>query len=61
MWSAFTKVKIKKLVGPDGVQVETWKVLGSLGIGWVTKIVNKILVEEKNSRSVDEELYGINI
>ena len=34
-------------MGPDGVPVEVWKVLGSLGIQWLTKFFNKILVEGK--------------
>ena len=47
VWSAVRKMKNKKAVGPDGVPVEVWKVLGSLGIQWLTKFFNKILVEGK--------------
>lgn len=32
MWSAVKKIKNKKAVGSDRVQVEVWNILGSLGI-----------------------------
>lgn len=38
VWSAVRKMKDKKTTGPDGVPVDAWKVLGSLGIGWLTKV-----------------------
>lgn len=36
VWNVVTKMNNKKAVGPDGVPVEVWKVLGSLGIQWLT-------------------------
>ncbi|VDP04192.1 unnamed protein product [Heligmosomoides polygyrus] len=33
---AIGKMKLGKAAGPDGVPVETWKVLGDLGINWLT-------------------------
>lgn len=41
------KIWIKKAIGPDGVHVEVWKILGSLRIGCLIKLFNKILVEWK--------------
>ena len=32
-------------VGPDGVPVEVWQVLGNFGIGWLTGFLNKVLVD----------------
>lgn len=49
MWNAVRKIKIKKTVGQDGIPVDVWKSLDNLGIGWVKKIFNKILIEGKVS------------
>ena len=44
-WSVVRKMENKKVVGLDGVSVEVWKVLESLGIRRLTKNFNKVLVE----------------
>ena len=44
-WSVVRKMESKKVVGLDGVSVEVWKVLESLGIRRLTKNFNKVLVE----------------
>lgn len=40
-------MKNRKAVGPDGILVEAWKVLGRLGVDWLTRFLNKLLVGEK--------------
>lgn len=39
-------MKNRKVVGLDTsiIPVEIWKKLGSWGIGWITRFINKILV-----------------
>ncbi|VDO25553.1 unnamed protein product, partial [Heligmosomoides polygyrus] len=39
------KMKLGKAAGPDGVPVEAWKVLGDLGINWLTQFLNRITKE----------------
>ena len=36
-----------KARGPDDIPVEMWLILGDVGIGWLTKLMNKFLKEEK--------------
>lgn len=57
VWSVIRKMKIKKTVGSNRVTVEEWKVLGSLYIGWLTKFVNKVLVEEKFQKRGERVLW----
>ena len=47
VWSAVRKMKKKKAVGPDGVPVEVWQVLGDFGVRWLTGFLNKVLVDER--------------
>ncbi|VDP24192.1 unnamed protein product [Heligmosomoides polygyrus] len=42
---AIGKWKLGKAAGPDGVPVEAWKVLGDLGINWLTQFLNRITRE----------------
>lgn len=35
------------MVEPNRIPVEAWKILGKLGIEWLTKWFNKVLDEEK--------------
>ncbi|VDO94622.1 unnamed protein product [Heligmosomoides polygyrus] len=42
---AIGKMKLGKAAGPDGVPVEAWKVLGDLGINWLTQFLNRITKE----------------
>jgi len=44
---AVKAMKKKKAVGPDGVPVEVWKMLGDVSIGWLKNLLNKILIEGK--------------
>ncbi|EYC32477.1 hypothetical protein Y032_0003g1601 [Ancylostoma ceylanicum] len=41
------KMKIGKAVGPDGVPVEAWKVLGESGLLWLTTFFNNITRSER--------------
>ncbi|VDO95674.1 unnamed protein product [Heligmosomoides polygyrus] len=43
-------MKLGKAAGPDGVPVETWKVLGELGINWLTQFLNRITKEAEGRR-----------
>ncbi|VDO98726.1 unnamed protein product [Heligmosomoides polygyrus] len=38
-------MKLGKAAGPDGVPIEAWKVLGDLGINWLTQFLNRITKE----------------
>lgn len=44
VWSTIRKMKNKKAVRSDEILVEVWKILISLGIEWLAKFFNKILV-----------------
>uniref|UniRef100_A0A183GIV8 Reverse transcriptase domain-containing protein n=1 Tax=Heligmosomoides polygyrus TaxID=6339 RepID=A0A183GIV8_HELPZ len=44
---AIGKMKLGKAAGPDGVSVDAWKVLGDLGIDWLTQFLNRITKEGK--------------
>lgn len=37
VWNAIGKIKNNKAVGPDGILVEVWRVLGNVGIIWLTR------------------------
>jgi len=39
--------KEKKVVGPDKVLVEVWKMLEYVGVRWLKDLFNKMIVEEK--------------
>jgi len=36
-------MKKKKVVGPDGVPVEVWTILGDVSIKWLKDLFNKVL------------------
>ncbi|VDO77762.1 unnamed protein product [Heligmosomoides polygyrus] len=42
---AIGKMKLGKAAGPDDVPAEAWKVLGDLGINWLTQFLNRITKE----------------
>ena len=44
---ALKKMKHRKVVGPDDIPIEVWKVLGEMGIAWLTYIFNRILKTKK--------------
>ncbi|XP_059045645.1 uncharacterized protein LOC131841338 [Achroia grisella] len=43
---AVRSMKSSKAVGPDGIPVEVWKLLGENGYKWLTLFFNKLLHEE---------------
>lgn len=43
--------KIKKTMGLYGVPIKVWKALGSVGIGWLTKVFNRIIDVGKDSEA----------
>ena len=45
--TALKKMKKGKARGPDDIPVEVWLILGDVGIGWLTKLMNKLLKGEK--------------
>jgi len=47
IWNDVRKMKNRKAVGPDGIPVEAWKVLGRLGVDWLTRFFNRLLVGGK--------------
>ena len=38
---ALKKMKLKKVVGPDGIPIEVWRYLGTIGVSWLTNLFNK--------------------
>ena len=47
VWRAIRKMIKRKAVGPDGIPVEAWKVLEALGVHWLIKFFNRLLVGGK--------------
>ena len=43
MKAALKKMKKGKARRPDDIPVEVWLILGDVGIGWLTKLMNKLL------------------
>ena len=39
---ALKRMKLRKVVGPDGIPIEIWRCLGEVGVGWLTNLFNKI-------------------
>ena len=46
---ALKKMKHRKAVCSDDIPIEVWKVLGSIGITWLTDLFNRILKMKKMS------------
>lgn len=44
---ALGKMKVGKAVGPDGIPVEVWKVVGEKASLWLLRLFNKMLVGER--------------
>ena len=44
---ALKKTKLGKALGPYGIPIELWKCLGDLGVAWLTKLFNRILMTRK--------------
>ena len=38
------KIKSGRALGPDGIPIEAWKCLGDVGVSWLTKFFNKIIL-----------------
>ena len=45
--SALGRMKKGKAVGPDELPVEVWKCMGDMGIKFLTRLLNKVLVGER--------------
>ena len=41
------KIKSGNTVGPDGIPIEVEKCLGNLGVGWIKKLFNRILMTKR--------------
>ena len=41
------RIKKGKVVGPDELPVEVWKCMGEMGIEFLTRLFNKLLVGER--------------
>ena len=44
---ALKKMKLRKTVGPNDIPFRVWKVLGEMGIAWLTNLFNRILKVKK--------------
>jgi hypothetical protein len=47
MAKALKRMKPRKALGPDGIPIEVWKSLGDLGVTWLTKLFNKIILSRR--------------
>ena len=47
--NALRRTKKGKAVGPDELPVEIWKCMGKMGIKFLTRLFNRILVGERMS------------
>ncbi|XP_060809063.1 uncharacterized protein LOC106136266 [Amyelois transitella] len=45
--TAIQKMKNRKATGPDEIPAELWKSMGDIGIAWLTKLFNEILITTK--------------
>ena len=45
--SVLTRMKKGKAVGPDELPVEVWKCMGEMEIEFLTRLSNKLLVDEQ--------------
>ena len=45
--NALRRMKKGKAVGPDELPVEVWKCMGEIGIKFLTRLFNKLLVGEQ--------------
>jgi hypothetical protein len=44
---ALKRMKPGKALGPDGIPIEVWRSLGDLGVTWLTKLFNKIILSRR--------------
>ena len=44
---ALKRMKSGKALGPDGIPIEVWKCLGEVGVSWLTKLFNRIILTRK--------------
>ena len=40
-------MKLRKVVGLDGILIEVWRYLGEVGVKWLTNFFNKICLTKK--------------
>jgi hypothetical protein len=45
--SSLKRMKVGKACGPDGIPIEVRKCLGDVGVNWLTRLFNKILVSKR--------------
>ena len=45
--NALRRMKKVKAVGPDELPVEVWKCMGEMGIGFLTRLFNRLLMGER--------------
>ena len=57
MGSALKRMKLGKTLGPDGIAIEVWKCLDEVGMFWLTKLLNKIIIK-KISEELEEEHFS---
>ena len=44
---ALKKMKSGRALGPDGIPIEAWKCMRDVGVSWLTKFFNKIILTKK--------------
>ena len=53
-------MKLGKALEPNGIAIEVWKCLDEVGVFWLTKLLNKIIIK-KISEELEEEHFSIYI
>ena len=49
--NALRRMKKGKVVGPDELPVEVWKCMEKMGIKFLTRLFNRLLVVERNQKN----------
>ena len=58
--NALRRIKKSKVVGPDELPVEVWKCMGKMGIEFLTRLFNRLLMGERMSEEWRSVLILIN-
>ena len=58
--NALRRIKKSKVVGPDELPVEVWKCMGEMGIEFLTRLFNRLLMGERMSEEWRSVLILIN-
>ena len=53
--NALKKMKMGKVLGPDGISIEIWKCLGDLGLYQLTNLFNEVL--SVNKMPIEQKKY----